>query len=82
MSTPDIGDRVKVKEGYVDESGEAVRAGYLGRVVAIGGDVAMVELDGFIPGVEFPHSLPLPQQSPHSLPVPLEWLELASGEDG
>ncbi len=82
MSRPDIGDRVKVKVGYVDESGEAVRAGYLGHVVAIGGDVAMVELDGFIPGVEFPHSLPLPQLSPHSLPVPLEWLELASGEDG
>jgi hypothetical protein len=57
-----------VKDGYVDESGNEVRAGYGGEVVEIIDDVAEVVFVGLQSGAEFTGADPIPVQ--------VEWLEV------
>jgi hypothetical protein len=57
-----------VKDGYVDESGNEVRAGYGGEVVEVIDDVAKVVFVGLQSGAEFTGADPIPVQ--------VEWLEV------
>jgi hypothetical protein len=68
MTRPSVGDSVRVKDGYVDESGNDVRAGYGGEVVEIVDDVAEVVFVGLQSGAEFTGADPIPVQ--------VEWLEV------
>ena len=68
MTRPSVGDSVRVKDGYVDESGNEVRAGYGGEVVEIIDDVAEVVFVGLQSGAEFTGADPIPVQ--------VEWLEV------
>ena len=68
MTRPSVGDSVRVKDGYVDESGNDVRAGYGGQVVEIIDDVAEVEFVGLQSGAAFTGADPIPVQ--------VEWLEV------
>jgi hypothetical protein len=68
MTRPSVGDSVRVKDGYVDESGNDVRAGYGGEVVEIVDDVAEVVFVGLQSGAEFTGADPIP--------VRVEWLEV------
>ena len=68
MTRPTVGDSVRVKDGYVDETGNDVRAGYGGQVVEITDDVADVEFVGLHSGAEFTGAEPIPVQ--------LDWLEV------
>jgi hypothetical protein len=68
MTRPSVGDSVRVQNGYVDDTGNDVRAGYGGQVVEISGDVAEVEFVGLQSGADFTGADPIR--------VPLEWLEV------
>jgi hypothetical protein len=68
MTRPVVGDSVRVRDGYVDETGNDVRAGYGGEVVEITGDVAEVVFVGLQSGAEFTGADPIP--------VGVEWLEV------
>jgi hypothetical protein len=68
MTRPGVGDSVRVKDGYVDETGSAVRPGYGGQIVEIHDDVAEIEFVGLQSGAEFTGADPIPVQ--------LEWLEV------
>ncbi len=59
---------MRVKDGYVDDSGHDVRAGYGGEVIEIDGDVADVRFVGLQSGAEFTGADPIP--------VRLDWLEI------
>jgi hypothetical protein len=68
MTRPTVGDSVRVKDGYVDESGHDVRAGYGGEVVEIHDGIADVEFVGLQSAAEFTGADPIPVQ--------LDWLEV------
>ena len=68
MTRASVGDSVRVKDGYVDETGNDVRPGYGGQVVDVSGDVAEVEFVGLQSGAEFTGADPIPVQ--------IEWLEV------
>lgn len=59
---------MRVKEGYVDETGNDVRGGYGGEVVDLHGDVAEIEFVGLRSGAEFTGADPVAVQ--------VDWLEL------
>ncbi len=68
MTRPGVGDSVRVKDGFVDETGSDVRPGYGGEVVEINGDVADVEFVGLQSAAAFTGADPVP--------IGLEWLEV------
>jgi hypothetical protein len=68
MTRPGVGDSVRVKDGYVDESGRDVRPGYGGEVVDVHDGVAEIEFVGLQSGAEFTGATPIA--------VEVDWLDV------